>query len=91
MNNNDLAEQVAAAHGLSRAAARKILDAVLTAIADAGARGEETSLNGFGKFRVKATPARDGRHPRTGERMAIKASKKLVFTPAKAVKDKLNG
>jgi len=90
MNNNDLAERVADRHDLSKASARKVVDTVFGAIGDAAAKGEEIALNGFGKFRVKASPARDGRNPRTGERMTIKASKKLTFTPAKAVKDKLN-
>ncbi len=46
---------------------------------------------GFGKFKVKATPAREGRNPSTGATIKIAASKKLRFTPAKAVKDALNG
>jgi DNA-binding protein HU-beta len=37
------------------------------------------------------TPEREGRNPATGEAMTIKAARKLAFTPAKMVKDKLNG
>lgn len=91
MNNSDLAEQVANAHDLSKADARKIVDTVFAAIGDAAAGGDEISLSGFGKFKVKATAAREGRNPATGEPMTIKASKKLSFTPAKAIKDKLAG
>jgi DNA-binding protein HU-beta len=91
MNNADLAEALAAGNGLTKADARKYVDAVFATIADAAAKGEEISLNGFGKFKVKATPAREGRNPATGAAMQIAASKKLAFTPAKAVKDKLNG
>ena len=85
MNNADLAEALASSNGLTKA------DAVFAAIADAAAKGEEVSLNGFGKFKVRATPAREGRNPATGAAMQIAASKKLAFAPAKAVKDKLNG
>ena len=60
-------------------------------ITDAAAKGDEVSLNGFGKFKVKNTPAREGRNPSTGATIQIAASKKLTFAPAKAVKDKLNG
>ncbi len=91
MNNSDLADTIASSADVSKADARKIVDAVFTAIADAAAKGEEVSLNGFGKFKVKDSPEREGRNPATGEAMTIKASKKLTFTPAKAVKDKLNG
>ncbi|SCW77153.1 DNA-binding protein HU-beta [Sphingobium faniae] len=91
MNNSDLADNIAAANGLSKADARKVVDGVFAAIADAAAKGDEVSLNGFGKFKVKDTPAREGRNPATGATIQIAASKKLTFAPAKAVKDKLNG
>ena len=91
MNYTDLAEKLAAETGSSKVEARKAVDTVFAAIAEAAAQGEEISLNGFGKFKVKDTPARDGRNPSTGEAIKIAASKKLSFTPAKAVKDRLNG
>ena len=91
MNNSDLADGIAAANGITKADARKIVDGVFAAIADAAAKGEEVSLNGFGKFKVKDMPAREGRNPSTGATIQIAAAKKLGFTPAKAVKDKLNG
>jgi len=91
MNTTDLAEHIAAAHDVSKADARKIVDGVIAAIADAAAKGDEVALNGFGKFKVKHSPARQGRNPSTGERIDIAASKKLTFAPAKALKDRLNG
>ena len=90
MNNAQLAERVAEQGGLSKEAARKLVETVFAAITETAAAGDEVSINGFGKFKVKASAARDGRNPATGEPMTIKASKKLGFTPAKAVKDKLN-
>jgi DNA-binding protein HU-beta len=91
MNNTDLAEAIATGAGLSKSDARKVVDSMLAAIVDAAAKGDEVSLNGFGKFKVKASPAREGRNPATGAAMQIAASKKLTFAPAKAVKEKLNG
>lgn len=91
MNTSELAETVATTAGLSKAEARKVVDAVFAAIADAAAKGEEVSLSAFGKFKVKESAAREGRNPATGEPMQIAASRKLSFAAAKAVKDKLNG
>lgn len=91
MNNAELAETIAAEHGLTKADAKKIVDAVFVVIGDAAAKGEEISLPGFGKFKVKDSPAREGRNPANGETIQIAASKKLTFAAAKAVKDKLNG
>jgi DNA-binding protein HU-beta len=91
MNNSDLADIIAASHGLTKADARKAVDSVFSAITDAAAKGEEVSLNGFGKFKVKNTPAREGRNPSTGATIQIAASNKLTFAAATAVKVKLNG
>ena len=91
MNNSDLAHRISEAYGLSKADARKLVDGVFATITEAAAAGAEVSLNGFGKFKVKESAAREGRNPGTGEAIQIAASKKLAFTPAKAVKDKLNG
>lgn len=91
MNTTDLAERLSIDFGLTKTDARKYVDAVFATITQAAAKGEEISLNGFGKFTVKASAAREGRNPRTGEPMQIAASKKLGFAAAKAVKDALNG
>ena len=67
------------------------INSVLKSILNAAATGEEVSLAGFGKFKVKDSPEREGRNPANGEKIKIAASKKLSFVPAKAVKDALNG
>jgi len=89
MNNAELAETLVTNHAMSKADARKAVDELVAAIVSAAAKGEEVSLTGFGKF--KDSPAREGRNPATGEAIQIGASTKLTFTPAKSVKDALNG
>ena len=91
MNASDIADQLAAAQGLNKTDAKKAVDAVFAAVANAAAKGEEVSIPGFGKFKVKDTPAREGRNPRTGAAIKIAAASKLGFSAAKALKDKLNG
>ena len=91
MNTADIAGIVAAEQGLDKAAAKRVIDATLKAITDAAKKGEEVSLPGFGKFKVADRPAREGRNPATGATLMIAASKKVSFTPAKALKDSLNG
>lgn len=91
MNSNDLADHVASTAGVTKADARKIVDAVFAAVTDAATKGEEVSINGFGKFKVKDSPEREGRNPATGAPMKIAASRKLGFAASKALKDRLNG
>lgn len=89
MNIGDLAKGVAAATGSSEADAKKAITAVFDQIADAAAKGDEVSISGFGKFTVTDRPERQGRNPANGEAITIAASKKVAFTAAKGLKDKL--
>ena len=89
MNIGELAKGVAGTTGTSEAEAKAAIAAVFEQIAGAAAKGEEVSIAGFGKFAVKDRPERQGRNPATGEAMTIAASKKVSFTPAKGLKDKL--
>jgi DNA-binding protein HU-beta len=88
---NEIADKIAAEEGLSKAQAKSIVDRVFTEITNAAISATETNVPGFGKFKIKETAARQGRNPATGETIQIAASKKLTFTPAKALKDALNG
>lgn len=88
---NEIADKIATDQNITKVQAKAIVESVLKQITDAAKSGDETNLPGFGKFKVKATPEREGRNPATGAAMKIAASKKLTFTPAKAVKDALNG
>lgn len=88
---NEIADTIATEQNLTKAQAKTIVDSVFRQIADAAKNGADTNLPRFGKFKVKDTPEREGRNPSTGAAIKIAASKKLTFTPAKAVKDALNG
>ena len=91
MKTADLIDHVSREAGMAKDAAKKALEAVLAGIVDAAKKGEEVNLPGFGRFKVKDSPARQGRNPATGETIEIAASKKLGFSPAKQVKDALTG
>jgi DNA-binding protein HU-beta len=91
MNQTDLIAHVADAAGLSKADAAKAIDAVLSAVSGELVAGKDVRLNGFGIFSTTARAAREGRNPQTGATIQIAASKAAKFTPAKALKDRLNG
>ncbi len=54
-------------------------------------KGEDVTINDFGKFKKVDRKARKGRNPFTGETIQIKASKKVRFLPAKALKETISG
>lgn len=90
MNTADLVGHLATNNGVSKEHAKKIVDGVFLAITEAAMRGDEVSLNGFGRFKVTERAEHQGRNPATGETITIAAAKKLAFTPAKPVRDALN-
>ena len=92
MNVADLIDAaVAAEPKLTKTQAKVIIDGVFQTLTEAAVNGEEVSIQGFGKFKVQAKPARTGRNPATGATIEIAASKKVAFTPAKQLKDAVNG
>ena len=91
MNTSELVAKIAEANSVSKTQAQAIVESMLKTIMSAAANGEEISLPGFGKFKVKETPEREGRNPASGEKIMIAASRKLIYSPAKAMKELLNG
>ena len=90
MNKTQLIQKIAENGNMTKKDAEVALNAVVAAIADAVAAGEKVQVSGFGSFDVKARDARTGRNPKTGEAVEIADSKRVVFSAAQALKDKLN-
>src|SRR5215211_1045225 len=83
----NLAEQIAEAHDLPRRAATAMLEDVVERVTAHLKRGERIRFGALGILEVRNRPARMGRNPATGEPVQIKASKKVAFRAAKALKE----
>lgn len=90
MNKLQLTDAVAQSTGMTKKDAAAAVSAVLDAIADALAAGDDVKITGFGGFEVKTREARTGRNPRTGEPVEIPASKYVAFSAGSVLKDKVN-
>lgn len=90
MNKTELVNVVAAETNLAKKDVDAVISATVKAMADALKEGDKVQLIGFGTFEVKATAARDGRNPKTGEAITIAAAKKPVFSASKVLKDEVN-
>ena len=90
MNKTELIDAIAEEAGLSKADAKKALEAFLASIEKTLKKGDKISLVGFGSWSVSEKPAREGRNPRTGETMKIAESVVPKFKPGKALKDAVN-
>lgn len=83
-------DEIAKSAGLSKAAASRALDATTAAVTNALKKGDLVTLIGFGSFYVGKRKARNGRNPRTGATISIKAANSPKFRAGKALKDAVN-
>jgi DNA-binding protein HU-beta len=90
MNKTELVDIIATEADLSKAAASRALDAALNAIASALKKEDNVALLGFGTFTVRERAAREGRNPRTGDIIKIKATKVPSFKAGRALKETVN-
>ena len=87
IKKTDIIEQLAEQTGLSKKDSKAAIEAMLDYMAKNLKKGNIIDVAGFAKLEVKKRPAREGRNPATGEKIKIKASKKLKFTAKKALKE----
>jgi len=79
MNKAELINAIAVEAGLSKADAKKALEAVVKSVSDALAAGDKISLIGFGTFSVAERAARPGINPATKQAIQIAAKKVAKF------------
>ncbi len=91
MNKSELVEAVQQSLGkdATKRCAEDALAAVLDGISAGVKKDGKVQLIGFGTFSVKKRAARQGRNPKTGEAMQIKASKTVGFKCSSSLKDSL--
>lgn len=88
MNKKGLIDEVLKATGMEKKAdAERAVDVVFDTIVKTMGRGEEVAIAGFGTFKVVKRAAREGRNPKTGEKIQIAASTKPKFRAAKSLKE----
>lgn len=90
MNKSELIDAIAKDADMSKAAAGRALDAAVSAVKGALKKGDMVTLVGFGTFYVGKRAARNGRNPRTGATIKIKAAQTPKFRAGKALKDAVN-
>ena len=87
MNKAELIEDIASNAGLSKADAKRALDAFVGATTKALKKGDRVALVGFGSFSVSKRAARTGRNPQTGKEIKIAAKKVVRFKAGSDLSD----
>jgi len=87
MNKAELIEAMASESGLTKADAKKALDAFIKSTTGALKGNDRVALVGFGSFSVATRSARKGRNPQTGAEIKIAAKKVIKFKPGNELAD----
>jgi len=90
MNKAQLIDAIAGNSGLTKADAKKALDAFINVTGDALKGGDRVALVGFGSFGVSERSARTGRNPQTGAEIQIPAKKVVKFKAGSELTDSIN-
>lgn len=92
MNKGELVDAIA--EQTNAIASKKVIDAVISAalniVINTVASGDRVSLMGFGMFEARQRKGREGRNPRTGDRMIIEPTTVPAFSAGKTFKNKVN-
>jgi DNA-binding protein HU-beta len=82
-----IAAELAEGHDLTKKVAEGLLDDFVALITRQLVKGDKIRLSGLGILQVRDRPARTARNPATGESVAVAASRKIAFRPAKELKE----
>jgi DNA-binding protein HU-beta len=87
MNKGELIDAITKKAKLTKKDVELIVGATFDVIVDAVAEGNKVTLVGFGSFEPRARAAREGRNPKTREKMLIPATVVPVFSAGKQFKE----
>jgi len=87
MNKSDFVKAISDKVGFTLKDCGAVVEAFMDVVVDTLKDGNEVVLTGFGKFESKQRNAREGKDPRTGAKLMIKACKVPAFKAGKAFKD----
>jgi integration host factor subunit beta len=78
MTKSEMADKLAEKINVKKQQAEEIINIFTNSIIEALARGDKVEIRGFGSFRVRVRNAKEGRNPKTGEKVLV-PSKKVPF------------
>ena len=89
MNKGELVSTAAKKTGLTKKEIDLVLTTILEIIVEVVSSGEKITLVGFGSFEARKRKAREGRNPRTGEKILIPENRLPTFSVGKFFKQKV--
>ena len=89
MNKGELVDRIAQKATVTKKQADAVLSAAIETIMEAVAEDDKVTLVGFGSFERRHRKEREGRNPKTGEKMSIPETYVPAFSAGKLFKEKV--
>jgi integration host factor subunit beta len=90
MLKSDLVNILVTKKNATQKQAERVVDVIFDAMKHALVRGENIEIRGLGAFHVKHYAGYQGRNPKTGEPIPVKAKRGLLFRAGKELRDRVN-
>jgi len=91
MTKRELIERLAErVKELSQKDAELIVNTIFDSMTEALAAGDRIEIRGFGSFQVKRRRPREGRNPRTGEKVSVEEKRVPFFKVGKELKERVD-
>ncbi|MFB3787463.1 MAG: HU family DNA-binding protein [bacterium] len=86
----DIVKEVATRTGFDISSVKEIVQTMFDAMCEGLSSDGNIEIRNFGIFKVKETPARNARNPKTSEIITVPAKKHISFKPGQLMKEKIN-
>lgn len=91
MTKSEMAEKLAAQLNISQLQAQGVIDIFTNSIIEALSNGDKVEIRGFGSFRVRHRPAKEGRNPKTGAKVLVPPKKVPFFITGRNLRARVDG
>jgi integration host factor subunit beta len=90
MNKSELIEELSLRLDLPQKKSESVVNAIFNSLIDAMKQGRRIEIRGFGSFVIRSYKPYQGRNPKTGEKIAVKAKKLPFFKAGKDLKERVS-
>jgi len=89
MTKKDMAKTIAEAAGITQAQAQEIVQRVFDSMIETLVKDGRIELRNFGVFKVKKRKSRQGRNPRTGEKVLVPERTVVTFKAGEELEERV--
>ena len=87
----DLIDRIAEATGTKRVVVKAVIEQFFDDIIAELTKGNRIEFRDFGVFETRTTRARTAQNPKTLEKVAVPAKRRVVFKPGRLMREGVNG